>query len=162
MHLDSGDAVSVPYSRVTPATANRESTMAIKPEKTVKKDGEEVPEMPPKKDAEPVAEPDTAKKDADLAAKDAMIDALKTALGDAMKKLIELEAASKPAEGESAITEEMVPEAVQDSIASKRVALWDTARAVLDGHIVMTRELADRAKASGYQALVLTLDNHKV
>lgn len=136
LHLDSGDAVSAPYSRVTPATANRERTMAIKPEKTVKKDGEEVPEMPPKKDAEPVAEPDTAKKDADLAAKDAMIDALKTALGDAMKKLIELEAASKPAESESAITEEMVPEAVQDSIASKRVALWDTARAVLgnDAH----------------------------
>lgn len=130
LHLDSGDAVSAPYSRVT-ATANRERTMAIKPEKTVKKDGEEVPEMPTKKDADPVAEPDTAKKDADLAALDAMIVALKTALGDAMKRIIELEAAAKPAEGESEVTEEMVPEAVQDSIASKRVALWDTARAVL-------------------------------
>lgn len=144
LHLDSGDAVSTPYSRVTPsdntrattsATATRERTAMAK---TVKKDGDsEAPEMPPKKDADPVAEPDmTAKKDADLAAKDAMIEALKDALGDAMKKLIELEAASKPVEGESAITEEMVPEAVQDSIASKRVALWDTARSVLgnDAH----------------------------
>lgn len=142
LHLDSGDAVSTPYSRVTPsdntsasatasATATRERTAMAK---TVKKDGDsEAPEMP-KKDAEPAGSeaPDmTAKKDADLAAKDAMIEALKDALGDAMKKLIELEAASKPVEGESAITEEMVPEAVQDSIASKRIALWDTARAVL-------------------------------
>ena len=73
-----------------------------------------------------------SKYDADLAAVNAAFEALKTALGDAMTKLATLEAAHKAEEtAEGEVTEEMVPPAVQDSIASKRLALLDTARAVI-------------------------------
>ncbi len=104
-----------------------------------RKDGEVMP--PEKKDApdadEGKGESESemvpkSKYDADLAAMSVKFEAVAAALGDAMKELAELKAMHEKEEAaEGEITEEKVPEAVQDSIASKRLALWETARGVL-------------------------------
>ena len=102
-----------------------------------RKDGD-APPVDEKKDAEPMegkGADESVKKDADMAKAQATIEALTAALADMAKQIAELKAeiakasAEESAEGE--VTEEMVPPAVQDSIASKRLALLDTARAVI-------------------------------
>lgn len=66
-------------------------------------------------------------------AEGAELAAVKAALMDALQKVAALEAklAAANAATPPAVSEDMVPEAVADSIATKRLALWDEARKVL-------------------------------
>jgi hypothetical protein len=147
LHLDSNTALSdsVPRSQTIDSTAGdsarkQAGTNTMKNAQT-RKDGDAPPPEGMKKDAEPAnaaegkGADESMKKDADMAKAQATIEALTAALADMAKQIAELKAevekanAEETAEGE--VTEEMVPPAVQDSIASKRLALLDTARAVI-------------------------------
>lgn len=117
-----------------------------------RKDGD-APPVDEKKDAEPMegkGADESVKKDADMAKAQATIEALTAALADMAKQIAELKAeiakasAEESAEGE--VTEEMVPPAVQDSIASKRLALLDTARAVIGDSADFAGKSADAIK----------------
>jgi hypothetical protein len=121
-----------------------------------RKDGDAPPPEGMKKDAEPAnaaegkGADESMKKDADMAKAQATIEALTAALADMAKQIAELKAeiekanAEETAEGE--VTEEMVPPAVQDSIASKRLALLDTARAVVGDSADLAGKSADAIK----------------
>lgn len=146
LHLDSNTALSdsVPRAQTVDTTDTIDSTAGdsarnqtgkLMTIKNMRKDGEPIEEKKGAAEEKPMDAEEMipkSKYDADLAAVNAAFEALKTALGDAMTKLASLEAAHKAEEAaEGEVTEEMVPPAVQDSIASKRLALLDTARAVV-------------------------------
>lgn len=82
--------------------------------------------------AAPQSEP--AKKDAapDPAARIAELETMVAALAQQVAQLKAENTAEETAEGEAVkVTEDMVPEDVKDSIAEKRIKLWQDARAVL-------------------------------
>lgn len=138
---DSQQAHASQHSRLSRAGSSAVNTTGNDTMKNAqqqqRKDGEVMP--PEKKDAPDADEGKgegemvpKSKYDADLAAMSVKFEAVAAALGDAMKELAELKAMHEKEEAaEGEITEEKVPEAVQDSIASKRLALWETARGVL-------------------------------
>jgi hypothetical protein len=165
LHLDSNTALSdsVPRSQtidIIDSTAGdsarkQAGTNTMKNAQT-RKDGDAPPPEGMKKDAEPAnaaegkGADESMKKDADMAKAQATIEALTAALADMAKQIAELKAevekanAEETAEGE--VTEEMVPPAVQDSIASKRLALLDTARAVVGDSADLAGKSADAIK----------------
>lgn len=158
LHLDSNTALSdsVPRSQTidiidsTAGDSARNQTGKLMTIKNMRKDGEPIEEKKGAAEEKPMDAEEMipkSKYDADLAAVNAAFEALKTALGDAMTKLATLEAAHKAEEAaEGEVTEEMVPPAVQDSIASKRLALLDTARAVVGDSADLAGKSADAIK----------------
>ena len=159
LHLDSKTALSEPLSDSATTFVDSHNTNGKNTMKNAqtRKDGD-APPVDEKKGPEEKEKPmdseemiPKSKYDADLAAVNAAFEALKTALGDAMTKLAALEAAHKAEEtAEGEVTEEMVPPAVQDSIASKRLALLDTARAVMGADA----DLAGKGSAEIKRAVV--------
>ena len=168
LHLDSNTALSdsVPHSQTIDTvdstagdsarnqTNRADQTGKLMTIKNTRKDGEPIEEKKCAAEEKPMDSEEMipkSKYDADLAAVNAAFEALKTALGDAMTKLAALEAAHKAEEtAEGEVTEEMVPPAVQDSIASKRLALLDTARAVMGSDA----DLAGKGSAEIKRAVV--------
>ena len=161
LHLDSKTALSEPLSdsatTVVDSHHNSNGKNTMKTAQSTRKDGEAPPVESMKKDAEAMEKPmegADVKKDADMAKAQATIEALTAALADMAKQIAELKAeldkaqTEETAEGE--VTEEMVPPAVQDSIASKRLALLDTARAVMGADA----DLAGKGSAEIKRAVV--------
>jgi len=157
LHLDSKTALSEPLSdsatTVVDSHHNSNGKNTMKTAQSTRKDGEAPPVESMKKDAEAMEKPmegADVKKDADMAKAQATIEALTAALADMAKQIAELKAeldkaqTEETAEGE--VTEEMVPEAVQDSIASKRLALWETARGVLGKDAALTGKTSAEIK----------------
>lgn len=101
-----------------PRSHHKDHTMADK----TRKDGDD---MPPKKD------PEEPKKEPAMDAGAMRLQALEAALSDAMKENAKLKADMEAMKATPpAVEEDMVPPAVQDSIASKRLALVEGVRSV--------------------------------
>ena len=125
---------------------------AVEVRASAQKEPADMAEDPTKSGAQTAAQNPPAKTNAEpehpeMAALKAQLAAVTQALTAATAKLAELEAAEKaepePGKVNDAVTEEMVPEAVKNSLAEKRLALWVDASRVL-GNGVRLNGLSER------------------